>query len=116
MAETREGRVRRAVTSALQKAGWIVIRTDAARNHSLRKGWPDLTAIKAARWDGILHHVNRADVVFIECKTPRYRQGDKVWPAGRLSKAQRDCIEWLRKRHYTVRVVRSVAEIHDLVR
>ena len=105
MAETREGRVRRAVTSALEKAGWLVVRTDASRIFALPKGFPDLLAIRP-----------EGDIAFIECKSPRTARGGKVWPAGRLSKAQSACIERLRQRGYHVRVVRSVAEIHDLIR
>ena len=115
MAERREGRIRRAITAALQRAGWVVIRTDAARNHSLRKGWPDLLAIKARSWDGTVHGMGTAKVVHIEVKTPYYRSGGKVYPAGRVSKDQEECMEWLRQRGYSVRVARSLADIHDLV-
>ena len=116
MAERREGRIRRLITQRLRAAGWLVVRTDAARNHSLRKGWPDLLAIRKVKWDGTVHGMSRAKIIMLEVKTPYYRSGSKVYPAGRVSKAQQDCHEWLRGMGYEVRVVRSLDDIADMLK
>ena len=103
MSETREGRIRREITRRLRERGWLVIRTDAARNHSLRKGWPDLLALRPEH------------AIMIEIKTPRYRSGKRVWQAGRLSPEQSKCHDWLRAKGYEVRVVRSTDDVEDML-
>lgn len=91
--------IEQAIITALRLSGWVVIKIPneavyKQRVQGVRKGAPDLIAFGAG-----------GRVVLLEVKAP----------SGRLSPHQRHTHEVLRHLGHDVRVVRSLADIADLV-
>ena len=94
-----EAQVQRDVVKLFERAGWIVVRTNAGtarggRTKLAPKGWPDLLCVGPKR------------VVFVECKAPD----------GKLSDDQKACGYWLQKTGHEWYVVDSVETVEWILK